>query len=134
MRFEYEISDERLAVFSQGARNKLSETVQNYALDIVSEAELIEGRSREEGAECEITESLFIRAIRSKEIPKKKKSSGALISKIVSEGSLLIAGLMFIPDVFVLNGELNIMYTVIFVLITVVAVASTSISYFLGGD
>lgn len=137
MEVKFEIPEDKVKNFSGNAKNKISEYAQNYALDIISEAERIELSTHIGDSPSEVTSSHVGHAankFRSISSVKKKKI-GNTIFKIVSEILILIAGIMFLPDKFVTeNKTFNIIYFIIFLVVLSSAIITTIISHFLGGE
>ena len=137
MEVKFEIPEDKVKSFSGNAKNKISEYAQDYALDIISEAERIEWSTHIGDSPSEITSSHLGHAVNKfKSISRvKKKKVGLTILKIISEVLILITGIMFLPDKFVSKGgNFNIIYFVIFLIVLAAALITTIISYFLGGE
>ena len=65
----------------------------------------------------------------------KKKSIKIIIIRIVAELLLFISGLMFLPEMFITSkNTFNLEYFVVFAIITLTALITTIVTYFLGGD
>ena len=68
MQISFDLSNDELTHFSQGAKNRLAEQAQQYTLEIINEANKVEEMIRENGASQEITESIVVQAIRRKSV------------------------------------------------------------------
>lgn len=72
MEIKYEVTDDKVRNFTESAKNRLQEQVQEYTLDIISEAEKAAELFRENGAAKEITDNHIFQAIRRNKTGKKK--------------------------------------------------------------
>ncbi len=134
MEIKYNIPEDKVCKFSEGAKRKLQTEAEQYTLEIISEAEKAERQFRENGAAPEITETSVLTAIRRNK-PKKKKNIGVTILRIVAEVFLFVAGLMFLPDNFVTaEGTFNIGYFAAFAIVALVALIATIVAHFMGGE
>lgn len=137
MEVNFQIPDDKVKNFSGNAKNKITEHAQNYALEIISEAEKIELSTHEGNSPSEVTSSHVSHAankFRSISSVKKKKT-GVIILRIVSELLILLAGIMFLPDNFVTtNKSLNIGYLIFCLILLALACITTISSHFLGGE
>ncbi len=134
MEIKYEIADDKVRNFTDSAKNRLQEQSQKYTLEIIDEAEKIENLIRENGASTEITDNIVFQAVR-RNRTEKKKSIKIIIIRIVAELLLFISGLMFLPEMFITSeNTFNLEYFVVFAIITLTALITTIVTYFLGGD
>lgn len=134
MEIKYEIADDKVRNFTDSAKNRLQEQSQKYTLDIIDEAEKIENLIRENGASTEITDNIVFQAVR-RNRTEKKKSIKIIVIRIVAELLLFISGLMFLPEMFITSeSTFNLEYFVIFAIITLTALITTIVTYFLGGE
>lgn len=134
MEIKFQIPDEKVCNFTDGAKSRLKEQSQEYTLEIISEAERVEKIIRENGASTEITDNIVFQAIRRNKIGKKKKIK-FIAFRVFAELFLFISGLMFLPDKFITAEKtLNLTYFVIYIVITLSAWITTIITYFMGGD
>ena len=134
MEIKYEIADDKVRNFTDSAKNRLQEQSQKYTLEIIDEAEKIENLIRENGASTEITDNIVFQAVR-RNRTEKKKSINIIIIRIVAELLLFISGLMFLPEMFITSeNTFNLEYFVVFAIITLTALITTIVTYFLGGD
>ena len=134
MEIKYEIADDKVRNFTDSAKNRLQEQSQKYTLEIIEEAEKIENLIRENGASTEITDNIVFQAV-SRNRTEKKKSIKIIIIRIVAELLLFISGLMFLPEMFITSkNTFNLEYFVVFAIITLTALITTIVTYFLGGD
>ena len=134
---KFEIPEDKVKNFSGNAKNKISEYAQNYALDIISEAERIELSTHMGDSPSEVTSSHLGHAVNKFQSISsvKKKKVGVTVFKIISEVLILIAGIMFLPDQFITeNNNFNIIYFIIFLIVLSAAFITTIISHFLGGE
>lgn len=134
MEIKYEIADDKVRNFTDSAKNRLQEQSQKYTLEIIDEAEKIENLIRENGASTEITDNIVFQAVR-RNRTEKKKSIKIIIIRIVAELLLFISGLMFLPEMFITSeNTFNLEYFVVFAIITLTALITIIVTYFLGGD
>ena len=134
MEVRYEIADEKVCNFSESAKNRLQEQAQKYTLEIISEAEKVEELIRETGASTEITDNIIFQAVRRNKTSKKKRI-GITITRIIAEVLLFVAGILFLPEQFITSdGHFNLLYFVVFLIITLVAIITTIITHFVGGE
>jgi hypothetical protein len=134
LEIKYEIADDKVRNFTDSAKNRLQEQSQKYTLDIIDEAEKIENLIRENGASTEITDNIVFQAVR-RNRTEKKKSIKIIVIRIVAELLLFISGLMFLPEMFITSeSTFNLEYFVIFAIITLTALITTIVTYFLGGE
>jgi hypothetical protein len=134
LEIKYEIADDKVRNFTDSAKNRLQEQSQKYTLEIIDEAEKIENLIRENGASTEITDNIVFQAVR-RNRTEKKKSIKIIIIRIVAELLLFISGLMFLPEMFITSeNTFNLEYFVVFAIITLTALITTIVTYFLGGD
>lgn len=134
MQISYEIADDKVVTFTEGAKSRLQEQSKKYTLEIIEEAEKVEELIRENGASSEITDNIIFQAVRRTKT-EKKRSIKIIILRIISELLLFISGLMFMPEMFITeNKTLNLGYFFAFTIITLIAVVATIITYFIGGD
>ena len=134
MEIKYEIADDKVRNFTGSAKSRLQEQSKKYTLEIISEAEKVEELIRENGASTEITDNIIFQAVRRNRAGK-KKSIKITIVRIVAEVLLFVSGLMFIPEMFVtIDGTLNTVYLVGFLLVTLIAFIAIIVTYFIGGE
>lgn len=134
MEIKYEIPDDKVHNFTESAKSRLCDQSQKYTLEIINEAEKVEELIRENGASTEITDNIIFQAVRRRRAGK-KKSVTIIIVRIVAEVLLFIAGLMFVPEMFITeNNTFNLEYFVIFAIVTLIALIATIVTYFIGGD
>lgn len=134
MEIKYEIPENKVKNFTDSAKNRLKEQSYEYTLEIINEAEKVEKIIRENGASREITDTIIFQAVRRNKTTKKKRI-GLIITRIVAEVLLFVAGLMFLPEKFVTSDNVfNISYFVLFAIVTLVALIATIITHFVGGD
>jgi len=101
---------------------------------VIEEAKKLEGKFRENGAGTEITDTIILQAVRRNKSPKKTNIKVILL-KIFSELLLFIAGIMFLPNMFVdSNGKLNIVYFALYLFVICIAIILCVVNNFLGGD
>lgn len=126
MIFQINIEDDKINNFSNGAQTTLKKQIEKYADDIIKEANLIEEAIIEDGANTEITSNTVLQAVRkNKSYVSRKSNLFLLITKIMSIFSLFIAG--FLIDV---SGyENNAVKFICFVVVMIVAVASTVLQF-----
>lgn len=131
---KYNIPDDKVSQFSEGAKRKLQEEVVQYTLEVIGEAEKAERQFRENGAAPEITETSVLTAVRRNK-PRKKKNIWVTILRILAEVFLFVAGLMFLPDSFVTaDGAFNIGYFAAFAIVALIALIATIVSHFMEGE
>ncbi|MCH5297281.1 MAG: hypothetical protein J1E85_06385 [Ruminococcus sp.] len=134
MEIKYDIADDKVRNFTDDAKSRLQEQALEYTLEIISEAEKVEKFIREHGASPEITDNIIFQAVRRNKT-EKKKSIFIILVRIIAELLLFIAGLMFLPDMFITaEGTLNISYFLIFVIVTVIAIIASIVTYFVRGE
>ena len=134
MQIHFDIPDNNLTFFSQGAKNRLIEQARLHTLDIISEANKVEDMIHENGASQEITENIVVQAIRRNKTIRKKRM-GTVILKIFSELLLFFSGLLFIPDLFVKSdGSLNLIYFIFFLIVLTTSLILTIIMHFKDGE
>ena len=134
MQISFDLSNDELTHFSQGAKNRLAEQAQQYTLEIINEANKVEEMIRENGASQEITESIVVQAIRRNKTIR-KKNIGTIILKILSEILLFISGLLFLPDMFIKSDNtLNMPYFIFFLLLITISLILTIITHFKDGE
>lgn len=134
MQIQFDISDNNLTFFSQGAKNRLLEQAKLHTLDIISEANKVEDMIHENGASQEITENIVVQAIRRNKTIRKKRM-GTIILKIFSEFLLLLSGLLFIPNLFVKSdGSLNLIYSIFFLIVLTASLILTITMHFKDGE
>ena len=134
MEVKYEIPDDKFRNFTNGAKNRLQEQSTKYTLEIIDESEKIENLIRENGASTEITENIVLQAVRRNKT-EKKKNIKIIFVRIISELLLFFSGLMFLPDRFITaEGTFNVTYFSVFAIVTIIALITTIVTYFLGGE
>ncbi len=134
MQISFDLSNDELTHFSQGAKNRLAEQARQYTLEIISEANKVEEMIRENGASQEITESIVVQAIRRNKTIR-KKNIRTIILKILSEILLFISGLLFLPDMFIKSDNtLNMFYFIFFLLLITISLILTIIMHFKDGE
>ena len=134
LQINFDLSNDELTHFSQGAKKRLTEQAKQYTLEIISESNKVEEMLRENGASQEITESIVVQAIRRNKTVKKKKI-GTIILKILSEILLFISGLSFFPDKFIKSdGTLNMSYFIFFLILITASIIITIIMHFKDGE
>lgn len=134
LQIQFDISDNNLTFFSQGAKNRLLEQAKLHTLDIISEANKVEDMIHENGASQEITENIVVQAIRRNKTIRKKRM-GTIILKIFSEFLLLLSGLLFIPNLFVKSdGSLNLIYSIFFLIVLTASLILTITMHFKDGE
>lgn len=134
MEIKYEIADKKVRNFTDDAKRSLCEQSQKYTLEIIKEADNVEKLIREGGASSEITENTVLQAVRRNKTAK-KKNIAIIIMRVISEILLLVAGGMFLPEKFITTeGVLNQGYFIAFLVVTIVAIIATIVTYFVGGD
>lgn len=129
MSIEFEIElDDDLSSLTEGAKNKLSEETKSFATELLREAIRIEEVERQEGANCEITSSIVMQAVRVKKYKRHSEKGIPMwlkIVKILSSISLMITGFLFDQ-----NGYQNNMLKLIsFIIIFAIACISTAVVY-----
>lgn len=131
MEVKFQINDNKVQNFTNGAKNRLSIQAQKYAEDIVNEAEKVEELLREDGASPEITENIVFQAIRRNRTPlKHRKRWWIVIAKILSELLLFLSGLMFNQD----KLSTSITYFSLFSLVFISALIITIIMHVKDGE
>lgn len=131
MEVKFDIDDNKVQNFTDGAKNRLSLQAKKYAEDIVSESEKVEELLREDGALPEITENIVFQAIRRNRTPlKHRKKWWMIVIKILSELLLFISGLMFNQE----KLSTSITYFGFFSLIFTSALIITIIMHVKDGD
>lgn len=131
MEVKFDIDDNKVQNFTDGAKNRLSLQAKKYAEDIVSESEKVEELLREDGASPEITENIVFQAIRRNRNPlKHRKKWWMVVIKVLSELLLFISGLMFNQE----KLSTNIIYFGFFSLIFISALIITIIMHVKDGD
>lgn len=134
MDIRFQIPDDKIQNFSDDAKNRLHDIAKSYTLEIVSEAEKVEKIFRESGACSEVTETNIFQAIRRNKTGR-KKNIRVIIVRIVAEILLFIAGIMVIPEYFITSqSTLNLGYFIAFLVVILVAIAATIVTYFIGGE
>lgn len=131
MEIKFEIDNNKVQNFTDGAKNRLSLQAQKYTEDVINEAEKVEELLRENGASPEITENIVFQAIRRNRTPiKHRRKWGITIIKILSELLLFISGLMFNQEAL----STNIVYFSVFSLVFISALIITIIMHVKDGD
>lgn len=134
MEIKYEIPDDKVRNFTESAKSRLQDQSQKYTIEIINEAEKVEELIRENGASTEITDNIIFQAVRRNRTGK-KRSVKIILIRIVAELLLFIAGLMFIPEMFITaNNTFNLEYFVAFAMVTLIALIATIVTYFIGGE
>lgn len=134
MEIKFEVADDKISNFTDSAKCRLLEQSQRYTLEVISEAEKVEKLIRENGASAEITDNIIFIAIRRSKTGKRKNIKITVL-RIIAEIFLFISGLLFMPEMFITSeNTFNLVYFSIFALITVIALVTTIITYFLGGE
>lgn len=134
MEIKFEIADDKLRNFTDPAKEKLIEQTRKYTLEIISEAEKTEDILRENGASSEITNNTVIQAVRRNKTIKKKNIK-IIIIRVIAEVLLFFSGIMFLPEYFITpENTFNVIYFAIFAILTLVAIITTIITYFIGED
>ena len=134
MDIKYEISNERVRFFTESAKNRLQEQSRKYTLELISEAERIEGLTREKGVITEITDNIVLQAVRRTKT-RTKKNFMIIILKIISDIFLFLSGLLFIPEKFIsTDNTLDLIYFIFFLVIIVIAILATVLTYFIDGE
>lgn len=134
MEIKYEIPDDKVRSFTGGAKKRLCEQAKTFTIEIVNEAEKVEGLIRENGATVEITENIVFQAIRRNKTGKKKNVK-IIVMRVFADLFLFVSGLMFIPEMFITSDKtLNITYFIGYIIVTLIAFIFTVVTYFIGGD
>lgn len=134
MQIKFDISDNEVTSFSQGAKSRLAEQAKLYTLEIIREANKVEELIHEDGASQEITESIVVQAIRRNKTARKKKI-GIIVLKIVSEILLFLSGLLFLPDLFIKsNNELNMPFLIFFIILLAASLILVITVHFKDGE
>lgn len=120
--------DDSSSALTADALVKLSEQAQFFAVDLLNEAIRIEEGNREDGAKCEITSTIIMRAAHSKKynnLSQKKIPLWLKITKIISTISILITGFLFDS-----NGyQNNLSKLIFFIIFLLISSVSTAIIY-----
>lgn len=131
MEIKFEIDNNKVQNFTDGAKNRLSLQAQKYTEDVINEAEKVEELLREDGASPEITENIVFQAIRRNRTPiKHRRKWGITVIKILSELLLFISGLLFNQEAL----STNIVYFSVFSLVFISALIITIIMHVKDGD
>lgn len=134
LEIKYEIPDDKVRSFTGGAKKRLCEQAKTFTIEIVNEAEKVEGLIRENGATVEITENIVFQAIRRNKTGKKKNVK-IIVMRVFADLFLFVSGLMFIPEMFITSDKtLNITYFIGYIIVTLIAFIFTVVTYFIGGD
>lgn len=136
MEVKFDIPDDKVKNFSSNAKSKIVQHAQGYVIDIISEAERIELSLHEGDSPSEVTSSHVGHAankFRSISSVKKRKI-GIKILRFISDFLILVTGLMFLPEKFVVENTFNVSYFIIFLLVLTSALITAGISQFGGGD
>lgn len=134
MELKYEIADDKVANFTDSAKNRLQEQSRKYTLEIINEAEKVEELIRENGASTEITDNIIFQAVRRNRTGKRKNIK-IIFVRIVAEVFLFVSGCMFVPESFITaDNTLNLGYFIAFAIVTFIALIATISTYFIGGE
>lgn len=133
MKIDYDVNDELVIYFSEKAKDCLKEQSEKYTVEIIKAAEADGKLFLVPGAQTEITESNVLQGVKSYKIVR-KRGKAYRIFRILGEIGLLISGIMFLPDKIDINGEINLVYLSIWILIILLSFIFTIYSHFLGGE
>lgn len=134
MEVKFDVDDTTVKNFTSSAKERLVTQASIYIIEVIEEAKKLEGKFRENGAGTEITDTIILQAVRRNKSPKKTNIKVILL-KIFSELLLFIAGIMFLPNMFVdSNGKLNIVYFALYLFVICIAIILCVVNNFLGGD
>lgn len=134
MEIKYDIEDDLVKCFSTTAKECLIEQTKKYTLDIIKEAETDEELYQVQGAEKEITQSNVLQAVKTYKVLR-KKSCWIKLLRAFGEALIFIAGIMFLPERFVTaDGKLDLVYGIIWLVVTLIAIIIIVCNHFLGGD
>lgn len=129
MEIKIKIQDEKLNNFSANAILRIQSEAEQHTMDVIEEAEKVEGIIREDGATKEITESIVYQAIRRTKTERKPMKRNWLFNPI-SEISILFVGMMFKTESFLTpEGKLDVFYLLLFLFVLTVALLSTTFKY-----
>lgn len=134
MEIKYEDADNKVCNFTDSAKSRLQEQAQKYTLEIINEAEKVEELIRENGASTEITDNIIFQAVRRSKT-EKRKSIKIILIRIAAEILLFVSGLMFMPEKFITpESTFNLGYFAAFAFVTLIALVTTIVTYFVGGE
>lgn len=134
MEFKCSVPEEKINDFSDRAKDCIQKETQKYANLLVDEAER-EGKNFQiEGASNEVTESAVLQAVQNYRRTRKRRT-GLIIFRIISEIGLFISGIMFLPEHFFKpDSTVNIPYFFIFGAVLLASIVSTTAAHFMGGE
>lgn len=124
MKVEFDIDDNKVKCFSNGARTELTKQAERHTYEIVAEAERVEASFNTAGAQPEITpEHVKQAVIKSKANPSKKRKWWYIACQIIALVGMLIAGILFDTDAFTSDIGQIIFFLIVAVLALGCAIA-----------
>lgn len=134
LQIRFDIPDNDLTHFSQEAKNRLTDQAKDHTLEIIRESNRVEEMFHANGASQEVTESIVVQAISRNKITRKKKT-GIILLKILSEILIFFSGLLFIPDWFIKSDNtLNWGYIVFIFIFMATSLGLTITMHFKDGE
>lgn len=128
MAIQVNVDGSKVDNFSSDAQTTLKKQIEEYADEIIKEANLIEEAIREDGASTEITSNIILQAVRKNKVnlnQRRKPNKWLPIIKIVSTLSLLVTGFLYDVEGFKTDEK----KLIIFIICLVVACVSTVLQF-----